>query len=122
MLQRDGHLSASLIHFWPGNAISVRTKAKLPKNEWHHVAITYGGSTRAAGLKIFVDGQAAETEIVKDNLYKNITGGGGDTIVIGQRFRDVGFAGGLVDDFRVFDRELTGGEVAQIHDLSLIHI
>ena len=116
MLLRDGRLSASLIHFWPGNAISVRTKAKLPKNEWHHVTITYDGSTRAAGLKFFVDGNLAETEIHKDNLYKNITGGGGDTIVIGQRFRDVGFAGGVVDDFRVFDRELTGGEVAQIHD------
>ena len=116
MLLRDGHLSASLIHFWPGNAISVRTKAKLPKNEWHHVTITYDGSTRAAGLKIFVDGKPAEIEIVKDHLYKNITGGGGDTIGIGQRFRDVGFAKGLVDDFRVFDRELTRGEVAQLHD------
>ena len=116
MLLRDGHLSASLIHFWPGNAISVRTKAKLPKNEWHHVAITYDGSTKAGGLEIYVDGKLVETEIHKDNLYKNITGGGGDTIVIGQRFRDVGFADGLVDDFRVFDRELTGGEVAQIHD------
>ena len=116
MLLRDGHLSASLIHFWPGNAINVRTKAKLPKDEWHHVAITYDGSTKASGLEIYVDGKLAETEIYKDNLYKNITGGGGDTIVIGQRFRDVGFAGGLVDDFRVFKRELTGGEVAQIHD------
>ena len=116
MLLRDGHLSASLIHFWPGNAISVRTKAKLPKNEWHHVAITYDGSMKAGGLEIYVDGKLVETEIHKDNLYKNITGGGGDTIVIGQRFRDVGFAEGLVDDFRVFDRELTGGEVAQIHD------
>lgn len=116
LLLHDGHLAASLIHFWPGNAISVRTKAKLPKNEWHHVAITYDGSTRAAGLKIFIDGQAAKIEIVKNHLYKNITGGGGDTIVIGQRFRDVGFADGLVDDFRVFDRELTDGEVAQIHD------
>jgi len=116
MLLRDGHLSASLIHFWPGNAINVRTKAKLRKDEWHHVAITYDGSTKAAGLVIYVNGKMAETEIHKDNLYKNITGGGGDTIVIGQRFRDVGFAGGLVDDFRVFKRELTGGEVAQIHD------
>ena len=116
MLLRDGHLSASLIHFWPGNAINVRTKAKLRKDEWYHVAITYDGSTKAGGLEIYVNGKLTETEIYKDNLYKNITGGGGDTIVIGQRFRDVGFAGGLVDDFRVFKRELTEGEVAQIHD------
>ncbi|MED5278313.1 MAG: DUF1549 domain-containing protein, partial [Verrucomicrobiota bacterium] len=85
MLLRDGHLSTSLIHFWPGNAINIRTTAKLPKNEWHHVTITYDGSTRADGLEIYVDGKPAETEIHKDNLYKNITGGGNDHIVIGQR-------------------------------------
>ena len=88
MLLRDGHLSASLIHFWPGNAISVRTRVKLPKNEWHHVAITYDGSTKAGGLEIYVDGKLVETEIHKDNLYKNITGGGGDTIVIGGLLND----------------------------------
>ena len=116
MLLRDGYLSTSLIHFWPGNAINIRTTAKLPKNEWLHVTITYDGSTRAGGLEIYIDGKLAETEIHKDNLYKNITGGGNDHIVIGQRFRDVGFAKGLVDDFCVFDRELTGVEVAQLHD------
>ncbi|MED5495760.1 MAG: DUF1549 domain-containing protein, partial [Verrucomicrobiota bacterium] len=61
MLLRDGHLSTALIHFWPGNAINIRTKAKLPKNEWHHVTITYDGSTRADGLEIYVDGKPAET-------------------------------------------------------------
>ena len=70
MLLRDGHLSTSLIHFWPGNAINIRTTAKLPKNEWHHVTITYDGSTRAAGLAIYVDGKPAETEIYKDNLTR----------------------------------------------------
>ena len=63
------------------------------------VTITYDGSTRAAGLAIYVDGKPAETEIHNNN-YKNITGGGNDHIIIGQRFRDVGFAKGLVDDFR----------------------
>ena len=105
MLLRDGHLSVSLIHFWPGNAISVRTRVKLPKNEWHHVAITYDGSTKARGLEIYVDGKLAEIEIHKDNLYKNITGGGGDTIVIGQRFRDVGFAEGLRSEERRVGKE-----------------
>jgi hypothetical protein len=53
---------------------------------------------------------------VRDNLYKNITGGGGNEIGIGQRMRDRGFKHGLVDDFQVFNAELTGIEVAQLHD------
>ena len=57
-----------------------------------------------------------EAEVVRDNLYKNITGGGGDEIAIGARFRDIGFKGGRVDEFQVFDRELAPIEVAQLYD------
>ena len=116
MLLRNGHLSTSLIHFWPGNAINIRAINKLPINEWHHVSVTYDGSTHANGLKIYINGTLTKTEIHKDNLYKNITGGGNDNIVIGQRFRDVGFSKGLVDDFHVFNRKLTSIEIAQLYD------
>ena len=116
MLLRNGHLSTSLIHFWPGNAINIRAINKIPINEWHHVSVTYDGSTHANGLKIYIDGKLTKTEIHKDNLYKNITGGGNDNIVIGQRFRDVGFSKGLVDDFHVFNRKLTSIEIAQLYD------
>ena len=82
LLIEEGCLSASLIHFWPGNAIRVRSVDQIPINTWMHVTITYDGSSRADGLRIHVDGQLAETEIVRDNLYKNITGGGGDLSLI----------------------------------------
>lgn len=106
MLIEDGRLKWSLIHFWPGNAISIRTKEKITPMEWTHVAVSYDGSSHAGGLSIYVNGKRAETEIVKDNLYKEITGGGGDNIAIGERFRDRGFKDGMVDDFRVFNRAL----------------
>lgn len=107
LLIEDDRLSFSLIHFWPGNAIRVVTKQKLPLNQWTHVAISYDGTVAAAGVKIFVDGEMVETEVVRDCLTKKITGGGGDEIAIGARFRDRGFGGGIVDDFRVYDRKLT---------------
>ena len=116
LLIEEGRLSASLIHFWPGNALRVRTREKVPIERWLHVAVTYDGSSRADGLRIHVDGEPAACEVVRDNLYKNITGGGGDTITIGERFRDRGFTNGLVDEFQVFERELTPIEVAQLHD------
>ena len=116
MLLEEGRLSASLIHFWPGNAIRVRTRTPIPLEQWIHVTMTYDGSSRAAGLKIWIDGQAAKTDVVRDNLYKNISGGGGDTITIGERFRDNGFSAGLVDEFKVFDRQLTALEISQLHD------
>ena len=116
LLIEDGRLSAALIHFWPGNAICVRTVARIPTNQWLHVTVTYDGSSRADGLRIYVAGKPAASDVVRDHLYKNITGGGGNNITIGQRFRDRGFTGGQVDEFQVFDRELTRLEIKQLED------
>lgn len=116
LLIEEGKLKWSLIHFWPGNAISIRAKAVLPLNEWTHVTVTNDGSSRAAGLRLFVNGQPAQVEIVRDHLTKDITGGGGDNISLGERFRDRGFKGGLVDDFRVFGREVTTLEAMALRD------
>jgi len=78
--------------------------------------VTWDGSSRADGLSIFLNGETAECDVVRDNLYKDITGGGGDNIAIGERFRDRGFTNGLVDEFQVFDRQLTPLEVAHLSD------
>jgi hypothetical protein len=107
LLIEEGKLKWSLIHFWPGDAISIRTTAPVPVGEWVHVTVTNDGSSRAGGLRIYVNGQPAPTDTIRDHLTKDITGGGGDTIALGERFRDRGFKGGLVDELRVFDRALT---------------
>jgi len=116
LLLENGKLSFSLIHFWPGNALRIRTRAPFEVNRWVHVGITYDGSSRADGTRLFLDGTPADCEIVRDNLYKNITGGGRNSITIGARFRDKGFAGGLVDEFQIFNRQLSSLEISQIHD------
>uniref|UniRef100_A0A7C4QR63 DUF1549 domain-containing protein n=1 Tax=Schlesneria paludicola TaxID=360056 RepID=A0A7C4QR63_9PLAN len=118
LLLEEGRLKWSLIHFWPGNAISLRTRDPIPLQQWVHVVVASDGSSRAAGLKLFVNGRPAEVEIVRDHLTKDITGGGGDHITLGERFRDRGFAGGQIDDFRVFHRELTALEALAAFDPS----
>ncbi|MBK8090723.1 MAG: DUF1553 domain-containing protein [Verrucomicrobiaceae bacterium] len=107
LLIEDGRLKWSLIHFWPGNAISIRATEPLPLKTWTHVTITNDGSSRAEGLRLFVNGKRAATEVIRDALTKNITGGGGDTISLGERFRDRGFKGGLIDELRVFNRDVS---------------
>ena len=120
LLVLDGHLQWSLIHFWPGDAVSVRCAEPLPVGEWVHVTVSNDGSSRAAGLKIFVNGHPAATDVVRDNLTREITGGGGDHIRIGERMRDHGFKEGLVDDFRVFDRRLSNLEVRDLFQPGVI--
>jgi hypothetical protein len=109
-----------IIHFWPGNAIAVRAKQSLALNAWSRLVVTYDGSSRAAGLRLYLDDRPLETDVVRDRLYKDIGYGpaAGDRssekhpFTIGARFRDSGFKDGLIDDLQVFDTCLTAAEVA----------
>lgn len=114
LLIEEGKLKWSLIHFWPGNAISVRTKEPLRTSAWSHVVVTYDGSSDASGLAIYVDGSLCEIEVLKNALTKNITGGGYDSIDLGERFRDKGLRGGKIDHFEVFPFTLTPYEVSHL--------
>ena len=38
----------------------------LPRNKWTHVFATYDGSSRAAGVKIYFDGQAKPLTVLND--------------------------------------------------------
>ena len=108
-----------LIHFWPGNAIQVRARDELPLGRWTHLAVTYDGSSRADGLRLYRDGEPIVVEVVRDRLSKDIVhrSAWGDAdvgsieLTLGGRFRDSGFKGGAVDEVAVFDRCLTALEV-----------
>ena len=109
-----------LIHFWPGNAIAVRARRALPLNAWSRLVVTYDGSSRAAGIRMYLDGAPLETDVLRDRLYKDISyrreagDRSSDThpLTIGARFRDSGFKNGLIDDLQVFDVCLTAVEVS----------
>ncbi|HLJ56705.1 MAG TPA: DUF1553 domain-containing protein [Chthonomonadaceae bacterium] len=107
----QGVLTARIFRHWPGNAIGVRTKLALPKDTWTHVAVSYDGSSRAEGLKIFVDGKPAELDILRDHLVKGV---GQHTLVFGQRFRDRGFKGGEIGDLAIFSRDIQPAEIAEL--------
>ncbi len=68
MLRKDGHLSASLNHVFPSNSIEVVTEAPLPVGRWMHLTMTYDGSSRVAGLRLFLDGRPLATVPAADNL------------------------------------------------------
>jgi hypothetical protein len=109
-----------LIHFWPGNAIAVRARQPLPLNAWSRLVVTYDGSSRAAGIRLYSNGVPLDADVIRDHLYKDITydRAAGDNVTeqprltIGARFRDSGFKNGSIDDLQVFDTALTAAEVS----------
>jgi len=120
----NGRPVISLIHFWPGNAIQITGNQTIPTSQWTHVTITYDGSSHAAGLRLYLNGMAAETTVVRDKLTRDIkhrpewgdSNSGGVELSLGARFRDVGFKGGAVDELLVYPLELTPLEVAALRN------
>jgi mono/diheme cytochrome c family protein len=115
LLLEDGHVAFGLHHMWPGNSLKVVTRAAIAPDQWTPVTATYDGSSRASGIHIYLDGHESPFDVIRDGLYKDITYGGKEPdLTIGYRFRDNGFKGGAVRDFRVFDRALTPLEAAAV--------
>lgn len=113
LLIEDGRLSASWIHFWPGDALRVQTVDPIPVGTWTHLAVGYDGTSQARGLRIWVDGVLAPLEIMKDKLTRKIVDGAESHLTLGERFRDRGFLGGRMRGLTVFDGVI-GDEVAAL--------
>ncbi len=120
LISENGILTARVMRHWPGNAVGIRTVKPLTANKWTHISWSWDGSGNATGLKLYVDGRPAATTVLVDKLWKNInaygdhaTGGGW---AFGQRFRDLGFKGGKIDDLAFANRSLSDLEVVQLFD------
>lgn len=104
--------SFHLIHQWPGNTIHVQAQRDLPVDTFLHIAITYDGSSKGSGLKMYVNGQLEKTKVVIDKLTDTIKTP--TPFSIGRRGNAGTVFTGRVDDFRIYSRALTAGEVNAI--------
>ncbi|WP_445438757.1 DUF1553 domain-containing protein [Dyadobacter fanqingshengii] len=106
---KNNKLELNMAHTAPSNAITKVSKSSVPREKWIQLTITYDGSSKAAGFKLFLDGaeMAMETEtdqLTKDILFKSKVQPG---LQIGAWWRGNGFKNGLADDIVVYNRVLT---------------
>lgn len=119
----DGKLHFYMAHSRPFNMIAVAARDELPVKQWSHITLVYDGSSRAAGIKLHVNGEETPVDVIRDNLtrsslprsyapiFDNFVG-----VAFGQRFREKSPVGAGLDEVRVFDRALAPIEVAFLHD------
>ena len=118
----NGKPQFSLIHFWPGDAIRVEATEAIGVQTWTHLAVTYDGSSRASGIRLYVDGLPTELQTVRDQLTRDFryrsewgdSNAGSVQFSLGARFRDVGFRDGKIDDLKLFDYELATRDVMNL--------
>jgi hypothetical protein len=117
LMLTDGVIEARLYRVWPGNAIGVRATEPIKAGDWQHVAVAYDGSSRAAGLKLYLSGRELPTTVIRDKIWKSaaLATHGSGAFTLGERFRDRGFKDGEFDELRLFSRALTPLEIAALH-------
>ncbi len=115
LLLENGRLFYCVKRFWPGNAMAVRSMAAVPTGEWAQIAIQYDGSGTAGALKLFLNGEPMDAEVLRDHLFKSPDNAGGG-VAFGARFRSAGLKGGRLDELSVYNRPLAAIELRQIFD------
>ncbi len=102
-----------LVNHWPNNALKVSTKQKSGKQgEWQHVFVTYDGSAKPEGVKIYLDGELTPTVTDANSLKDSIRTTA--PFRIGQRTGGEAFEGGSVQDVRVYQCVLSESEVKSL--------
>ncbi len=108
VLAGKGPISVHLINTWPTNAIKVTTNKSLDAEKRYHVMVTYDGSSKASGVKIYVNGEEWDWKIEQDRLSDTIRTE--KTLLIGSRHDGAKFHG-TVDSVQVYQRKLESAEV-----------
>lgn len=105
---QNGRIGTHIVSAWPKDALKAVTQTPLPANRWTHVAITYDGSAKLGGIKIYVDGQSqnlqAEAQELKGSIRTQTP------LRLGQRSASVGPANSRLQDLRIYNRVLNSDE------------
>ena len=106
-----GKISAHIVSHWPDDAIKVSAaKTAVPMGKWTHVFITYDGSGKAAGVRIYLNGVAVPVQTEMDTWH----GGSLHTekpLRVGGRSASMGFKGNI-DEARLYRRALPPADIA----------
>ena len=102
-----------LVHAYPDDAIKVVASSQLNADAWTLVSVTYDGSGKAEGVKIFYDGKPqnakAETKSFKKSTIKTDT-----PLVIGGRSQAATAHGVGLAGIELWGRALSAGEVESL--------
>jgi hypothetical protein len=109
----DGKLRLHIHRRFTDLGIRVETATPIELNQWQHVLVTYDGDRKAAGVRIYLNGQPQPLQILFDQNNEPIhhpktplrIGAGGGLHFVGD-----------IRDVRIYSRALTADEAAILPD------
>jgi hypothetical protein len=114
---QGGKPGTHIVHKWPKFAIKVVSKKAIEPNRWTHVCVTYDGSFKAGGVKVYIDGDMQDLDIESNTLNDKLLNGSIKTKVpfkIGQRKKTSRVEGAGIEDLRLYGRVLEHQEVKEL--------
>ena len=112
-----GQIEVVLVNTLTTNSIDVVTTATGFNNGvWHHICVTYGGSSSAAGVLVYVDGTAQTKTVTYDNLSASMVSTA--SLYLGARSTSGSnlYLTGAVDEVAFYNVTLSAAQVTAIYD------
>jgi Protein of unknown function (DUF1553)/Protein of unknown function (DUF1549)/Concanavalin A-like lectin/glucanases superfamily/Planctomycete cytochrome C len=107
-----GKVGSHIIHKWPDNALKAVTQNPLPSDKWVHVNVTYDGTHKAEGLKIFVNGSEQAKTVSANTLTATIKTS--VPLKIGQRNNSSQIRDLQIQDVRLYSVALDGASIGKL--------
>jgi hypothetical protein len=109
---QGGRVGTHIIHKWQEDALKVVSKNPVKEGQWNHMFVTYDGSGKAAGVKVYVNGVPQETMVEADALKNTIKTA--VPLKFAQRNTSSRIDDLSVQDARLYKRALSAEEVGQL--------
>jgi hypothetical protein len=106
---KGSRAGVQLISSWNQDALRVMAGPAVSSDGWHHLFVTYDGSRKAKGVKIYYDGQAQYVYDEVDSLRGSIRTK--TPLRLNRRSTGEGAGGAAVHDVRFYRRRLEAPEV-----------
>ncbi|MCO8120792.1 DUF1553 domain-containing protein [Stieleria sp. TO1_6] len=115
-LFRQGNaLAVHLVDHWPDNALKATTEKQVLKpGHWQHVAVTYDGSGKTAGITIYLDGIPQSLTTQTETLQPGATLVNDVALQLGARDTGKAMVGMGIGDFRFYRRKLSSSDVGRL--------
>lgn len=102
----------------PVDRIYMETTSTFALGIWSHITITYDGSSDASGVKIYINNVSDTLTTLGNNLTLTIVETGNIYLATNRSINS--FIAANIDNFAVFDTELSSANVTEIYNKRII--
>jgi hypothetical protein len=65
---KGSKLQVNMINRWLDDCLRLQSREPVAMGRWSHVAFTYDGTRLATGVRVYVDGQPVQLEVIRDEM------------------------------------------------------